>query len=96
MKRSGDLLACVKEIESLGHEVTIYPDAEEYIGRRLYLERMEKKIAEIRKDPGNHPLRKTLLKTELLPYQLDGIAFAAGPEGRFLPMTWDSARPSRA
>ena len=29
-------------------------------------------------DPHNHPLRKTLLKAELLPYQLDGIAFAAG------------------
>ncbi|MFO7972102.1 MAG: DEAD/DEAH box helicase, partial [Desulfobacterales bacterium] len=30
------------------------------------------------KDPKNHPLRTTLLKTELLPYQLDGIAFAVG------------------
>ena len=44
----GDLLACVKEIENLGHEVTIYPDAEEYISRRLYLERIEK---EDRGDP---------------------------------------------
>jgi SNF2 family DNA or RNA helicase len=74
----GDLLACVKEIEKLGQEVTIYPDAEEYISRRLYLQRMEKTVAGIRKDPRNHPLRKALLKTELLPYQLDGIAFAAG------------------
>ena len=74
----GDLLSCIKEIESLGHEVTLYPDAEEYIGRRLYLERIGKKIAEIRKDPKNHPLRKTLLRTELLPYQLDGIAFSVG------------------
>ena len=74
----GDLLDCVKKLENLGHAVTIYPDAEEYISRRLYLQRMEKKVAGIRKDPRNHPLRKTLLKTELLPYQLDGIAFAAG------------------
>src|SRR3990172_8021123 len=35
-------------------------------------------MAEIRKDPARHPLRKQLLKVELLPYQLDGIAFAAG------------------
>jgi len=34
-------------------------------------------MAEIRKDPARHPLRKQLLKVELLPYQLDGIAFAA-------------------
>jgi len=33
---------------------------------------------EIRKSPALHPLRKTLLETELLPYQIDGIAFAAG------------------
>jgi SNF2 family DNA or RNA helicase len=58
--------------------VTIYPDAEEYMNRVLYLDRIRHKIAEIRKDPKNHPLRKTLLKTELLPYQLDGIAFAVG------------------
>ena len=27
--------------------------------------------------PKSHPLRTTLLKVEILPYQLDGIAFAA-------------------
>ncbi len=74
----GDLLSRIKEVETLGHEVTIYPDAEEYISRSLYLERIKDKVAEIRKNPKNHPLRKTLLKTELLPYQLDGIAFAVG------------------
>ncbi len=74
----GDLLSRIKEVETLGHEVTIYPDAEEYITRVLYLERINNKVTEIRKNPKNHPLRKTLLKTELLPYQLDGIAFAVG------------------
>ena len=59
------------------------PDAEEYIQQRLFQERIEAKVAEIRKQPKNHPLRKELLKTELLPYQLDGIAFAAGA-GRVL------------
>ena len=73
-----DLLQRIKELERLGHEVTVYPDAEEYINRALYLDRIRDKVSEIRKDPKNHPLRKTLLKAELLPYQLDGIAFAVG------------------
>jgi len=73
-----DLLKRIKEVEQLGHEVTIYPDAEEYINRALYLDRIRDKVIEIRKDPKSHPLRKTLLKGELLPYQLDGIAFAVG------------------
>ena len=73
-----DLLDRIRGIESLGHEVTVYPDAEEYMSRALYHDRIKDKIAEIRKDSKNHPLRKTLLKGELLPYQLDGIAFAVG------------------
>jgi SNF2 family DNA or RNA helicase len=35
-------------------------------------------VAEIRDDPAAHPLRQQLLRAELLPYQLDGIAFAVG------------------
>jgi superfamily II DNA or RNA helicase len=72
------LIRSIRRVEGLGAEVTIYPDAEEYVNQRLYQERMAEAVAEIRKDPQKHPLRKTLLKTELLPYQLDGIAFAAG------------------
>ena len=73
-----DLLVRIKKIENLGHGITIYPDAEEYMNKRLYLERIKNKVNEIRKDPENHPLRKTLLSVDLLPYQLDGIAFAVG------------------
>lgn len=73
-----DLLVRIKKIENLGHGITIYPDAEEYMNKRLYLERIKRKVNEIRKDPKNHPLRKTLLNVDLLPYQLDGIAFAVG------------------
>ena len=73
-----DLLKRIRTIDNLGQDVTIYPDAEEYINRFLYLERVKEKVAEIRNDPENHPLRKSLLKTELLAYQLDGIAFAVG------------------
>ena len=73
-----DLLKRIRTIQNLGEEVITYPDAEEYINRVLYLERVKEKVKEIRKDPENHPLRKTLLNTELIPYQLDGIAFAVG------------------
>ncbi len=73
-----DLLVRIKKIENLGHGITIYPDAEEYMNKRLYLERIKRKVNEIRKDPENHPLRKTLLNVDLLPYQLDGVAFAVG------------------
>ncbi len=73
-----DLLSRISRLEANDHRVTIYPDAEEYINRHLYLESVRSKVAEIRKDPEHHPLRTNLLKTELLPYQLDGIAFAVG------------------
>ena len=72
------LIRSIRRVEGLGAEVTIYPDAEEYINQKLFQERMTETVAEIRKDPDKHPLRKTLLNAELLPYQLDGIAFAAG------------------
>ena len=78
IKNIKDLLQRIKEVEGLGHEVTIYPDAEEYINRTLFCERIRDRISEVRKDPNDHPLRKGLLKTELLPYQLDGIAFSVG------------------
>ena len=73
-----DLLKRIRELERLGHEVTIYPDAEEHINKVLYRESVKDRVTEIRNDPAKHPLRKTLLRAELLPYQLDGIAFAVG------------------
>ena len=72
------LLQAVGKLEACGHSVTIYPDAEEYIDRRLFQARIESMVAAIRKDPKRHPLRQELLRAELLPYQLDGIAFAVG------------------
>jgi len=73
-----DLLDRIRRLEALGRQVTIYRDAEEHIEAVLFRDRIQKEIEEIRKDPGNHPLRRELLRQELLPYQLDGIAFAAG------------------
>ena len=73
-----DLLQRIGQVERQGTSVTIYPDAEEYIQQLLFQQRMAAVMTDIREDPAAHPLRKTLLKTELRPYQLDGIAFAAG------------------
>ena len=73
-----DLFERIGRVGQLGLEVTIFPDTEEYLNSRLYQEAIRNKVAAIRKDPAHHPLRASLLKCELLPYQLDGIAFAAG------------------
>jgi len=72
------LVRAVGKLEAMGHSVTIYPDAEEFIQRRCWQSNIKAKMAEIRSNPAKHPLRKELLKTELLPYQLDGIAFSVG------------------
>ena len=74
----GKLVQRIAKLEQLGHAVTIYPDAEDLIQRRLHEARLTARVAEIRRDPASHPLRETLLKAKLLPYQLDGIAFAVG------------------
>jgi hypothetical protein len=73
-----DLLKRIRRLEGLGFAVTMYPDAEEYIQTRLLQQRITATAADIRREPKSHALRKTLLKVELLPYKLDGIAFTAG------------------
>jgi hypothetical protein len=73
-----DLLRRIQGLEKRGRAVNIYPDAEELIHWRLLIERVARRVAEIRIEPESHPWRRELLKAELLPYQLDGIAFAAG------------------
>jgi superfamily II DNA or RNA helicase len=73
-----DLMPRLAKLQKLGHDVTVYPDAEELIQQRLVQERLRQRMAEVRRDPANHPLRTSLLKAPLLPYQLDGVAFAAG------------------
>ncbi|HWB12604.1 MAG TPA: DEAD/DEAH box helicase [Pirellulales bacterium] len=71
-----DLIDRLATLQKLGHEVTIYPDAEEFIQQRLVQDRLRQRMAAIRKDPAKHALRTSLLKVPLLPYQLDGVAFA--------------------
>ena len=68
----------IGKLERLGFPVHVYPDADELIDQRLQQVRLEKLSKQIRKDPAHHALRTSLLKAELLPYQMDGIAFAVG------------------
>ncbi len=72
------LVRTLRKLVDAGIDAVVYPDALEQIQRRLFHLHMADLTADIRKNPEKHPLRQTLLKTELLPYQLDGIAFAAG------------------
>lgn len=73
-----DLVRRIQRLQRLDQDVVVAPDAQEYIDEQLFQDRIKELVAEIRRDPAKHPLRKTLLKTDLLPYQLDGIAFAVG------------------
>jgi hypothetical protein len=73
-----DLVARLRRLEASGQAFFVTPDAEELIERRLLAVRMQKLVTEIRRAPAKHPLRTRLLKEPLLPYQLDGIAFAVG------------------
>jgi superfamily II DNA or RNA helicase len=73
-----DLVQRLRRIERLGHDVVVYPDADEELQARLFRKHVADLVAEIRRDPARHPLRRELLAVELLPYQLDGIAFAVG------------------
>jgi superfamily II DNA or RNA helicase len=68
----------ISECTAQGMDIIIYPDAEQYINIRLHQQKLSELVAGIRRAPENHYLRKSLLKVELLPYQMDGIAFIAG------------------
>lgn len=75
---AADLVRRLRRLQSGGHAFFVTPDAEDFIQRQLLAVRLSRLVAEVRSAPAKHPLRKTLLKQELLPYQLDGIAFAVG------------------
>lgn len=72
------LFKLIRQLTQQGTEFVIYPDAEEFLNAELHKLDLADLVAEIRSAPATHPLRKALLTAELLPYQLDGIAFAAG------------------
>jgi hypothetical protein len=90
-----DCVRRVRKLERLGTEVTVYPDAEAFTEEGLLREHLQAVARAVRADPGNHPLRRELLRAELLPDQLDGIAFAAGAGRAVLADDVDLARRSR-
>src|SRR5262249_36971889 len=73
-----DLMKRLARLQALRLEVDISPAAEEYVQQRLAQDRLGELVAAIRSNPAKHRLRASLLKVPLLPYQLDGIAFAVG------------------
>lgn len=75
---AADVIARVQALETAGIDVTIFSDAEAFLQRSLTQSRLKQHCDEIRKDIDKHPLRTELLNAVLLPYQLDGIAFAVG------------------
>jgi SNF2 family DNA or RNA helicase len=72
------LITDLEDLARRGVDFHVFPDAEEFIQQTLYAQRVSRRVAEIRKDPATHPLRTSLLKVPLLPYQMDGIAFVVG------------------
>jgi len=72
-----DVMRRIEALETTGRDLQIYPDAEAYIQRALTCEQLTQRCQAIRRDPASHPLQDELLSVRLLPYQLDGIAFAA-------------------
>ncbi|MGD9201965.1 MAG: DEAD/DEAH box helicase [Chitinispirillia bacterium] len=61
-----------------GGELTIYPDAEQFINIKMHKLKINDTVKDISSNLENHAYRKNLLKAELLPYQLEGIAFVLG------------------
>jgi superfamily II DNA or RNA helicase len=74
----GELLERLGKLGALEQPYVVYPDAEEFIQQQLFRARIRATVDAIRRNPAKHPLRTRLLKIPLLPYQLDGVAFAAG------------------
>ena len=75
---AADVMQRIAALEHAGYDVHIYPDAEDFLQNQLTQVQLKKECDAIRKQVHNHPLRKELLNATLLPYQLDGIAFAVG------------------
>lgn len=78
LQDAAQIVQRLQALETADYAVTIFPDAEEFIQRRLVQQRVREQCDQIRKSPATHPLRDKLLNAKLFPYQLDGIAFAAG------------------
>jgi superfamily II DNA or RNA helicase len=73
-----ELFELIRTLTRMDEEFILYPDAEEFLNAELHQLGLAELVAEIRANPAAHPLRTGLLRAELLPYQLDGVAFAAG------------------
>ncbi len=75
---AGEAVRVLRQLRQAGHEVHIYPDAEKWLDRELTLQHVRQTTSAMQAAPQRHPLREQLLRLPLLPYQVAGVAFAAG------------------
>lgn len=75
---ASEVMRRIEALEAAGASVHVYPDAEDFLQRKLTQARLKEQCDKIREDTTQHKLRTGLLRGELLPFQLDGIAFAVG------------------
>jgi superfamily II DNA or RNA helicase len=71
------LIDILRTLEVSENSVRIYPDAEDWIQAALIRRNLEEKASAILRNPAKDPIRESLLNASLLPYQVEGIAFAA-------------------
>jgi hypothetical protein len=71
-----EVMALVQDMQHVDQSWFMTPDAEDFVERAMTTRRLAKLVRNIRKAPATHALRTSLLRMPLLPYQLDGIAFA--------------------
>lgn len=71
------LIDLLRTLETSENSVRIYPDAEDWIQAALIRRNLDEKASAILRNPENDPISDSLLNATLLPYQVEGIAFAA-------------------
>ncbi len=77
LKQDANLEELMKQIEKTPEEVTVYSDALDFINDELESKKMALRENELRTLYANEQWFPNLLKTELLPYQVEGALFLA-------------------
>lgn len=71
------LLRLIQRLEQREQRIAVYPDAAAFIEQRMMRDKLQTISKKMLRKPKSHYLRKELLKVNLLPHQVQGIAFAA-------------------
>ena len=84
------LVDCIKRLEQLGHGITVYPDAEELIERRLFELHMRGADGRDSQESGGSPASQGVVEGRVAPLSArrDRVCRRRRPR-RFWPTTWD-------